>query len=50
MDQTAKMIQGIEKILDIEKPDYIILYGDTTNLAGAIAAKNQVPIIHIEAD
>ena len=26
-DQTAKMIQGIEKILDIEKPDYIILYG-----------------------
>ncbi len=50
-DQTAKMIQGIEKVLDIEKPEYIILYGDTNStLAGAIAAsKNQVPIIHIEA-
>ena len=48
-DQTAKMIQGIEKILLKEKPDYITLYGDTNStLAGAIAAsKIHIPIIHI---
>ena len=49
--QTADMIKGIEHILDIEKPEYIILYGDTNStLAGAIAAsKINVPIVHIEA-
>ena len=50
-EQTARMIAGIEDILDQEKPDYIILYGDTNStLAGAIAAaKLHVPIVHIEA-
>lgn len=49
--QTAKMIEGIEKILIKEKPDWIVLYGDTNStLAGAIAAsKIHVPIAHIEA-
>ncbi len=49
--QTAKMITGIEEILVDEKPDYIILYGDTNStLAGAVAAsKIHVPIVHIEA-
>jgi UDP-GlcNAc3NAcA epimerase len=49
--QTAKMIEGIEKILMDEKADGIILYGDTNStLAGAIAAsKIDVPVIHIEA-
>lgn len=49
--QTAKMIEGIEKILIDEKPDYIVLYGDTNStLAGAVAAsKIHVPIVHIEA-
>lgn len=49
--QTAKMIEGIEKILLKEKPDCIVLYGDTNStLAGAIAAsKIHVPIVHIEA-
>lgn len=49
--QTAKMIEGIEDILLSEKPDYIVLYGDTNStLAGAIAAsKIHVPIVHIEA-
>ena len=49
--QTADMIQGIENILEIEKPEYIILYGDTNStLAGAIAAsKINVPIVHVEA-
>ncbi|HEY0030274.1 MAG TPA: UDP-N-acetylglucosamine 2-epimerase, partial [Bacteroidia bacterium] len=49
--QTAAMIDGIEEILLKEKPNAIVLYGDTNStLAGAIAAsKLQVPIIHIEA-
>ena len=49
--QTARMIEGIEKILLDEKPDYIVLYGDTNStLAGAVAAsKIHVPVVHIEA-
>lgn len=49
--QTARMIEGIEKILLDEKPDYLILYGDTNStLAGAVAAsKIHIPIVHIEA-
>lgn len=49
--QTAKMIEGIEDILVLERPDYIVLYGDTNStLAGVIAAsKIHVPIVHIEA-
>lgn len=49
--QTADMIKGIEHILEIEVPEYIILYGDTNStLAGAIAAsKINVPIVHVEA-
>jgi len=49
--QTAIMITGIEEILLKEKPNCIVLYGDTNStLAGAIAAsKIQVPVIHIEA-
>lgn len=49
--QTARMIEGIEAILLKEKPDYLVLYGDTNStLAGAVAAsKIHVPIVHIEA-
>lgn len=49
--QTASMISGIEEILVKEKPDAIVLYGDTNStLAGAVAAsKIHVPVVHIEA-
>lgn len=50
-EQTAKMIEGIEKVLLAETFDGIIVYGDTNStLAGAVAAtKLHVPIFHIEA-
>jgi UDP-GlcNAc3NAcA epimerase len=49
--QTAAMIVGIEEILLKEKPNAIVLYGDTNStLAGAVAAsKIHVPVVHIEA-
>ena len=49
--QTSMMITGIEEVLLKEKPDCVILYGDTnSSLAGAIAAsKLHFPVIHIEA-
>ena len=49
--QTSLMITGIEEIILKEKPDCVILYGDTnSSFAGAIAAsKLHCPVIHVEA-
>jgi UDP-GlcNAc3NAcA epimerase len=48
---TGQMLEGIEKIILAEKPDYLLVYGDTNStLAGALAAKKlHVKVIHIEA-
>ena len=50
-EMTGKMIEGIEKAILEEKPDSVLVYGDTNStLAGAIAAsKLFVKLIHVEA-
>jgi len=49
--QVGKMIVGLEEILLYEKPDIVLVYGDTNStLAGAIATKKlNFKLAHIEA-
>jgi UDP-GlcNAc3NAcA epimerase len=49
--QTARMIEGLEPLVEQVRPDVVLLYGDTNStLAGAIvAAKRDVLLAHVEA-
>jgi UDP-GlcNAc3NAcA epimerase len=48
---TGQMLEKIEKVLIDEKPEAVIIYGDTNStIAGALAAKKMnIKVIHIEA-
>ncbi len=48
---TGRMLEGIEGLIKLEKPNWVLVYGDTNStIAGTLAAsKLHVPVAHVEA-
>jgi UDP-N-acetylglucosamine 2-epimerase len=50
-DQTARMLAALGPLLEAERPDVVLVYGDTnsTVAGGLAAAQAQIPVVHVEA-
>lgn len=50
-ENTGRMLEKLERLMLVERPDWVLIYGDTdSTLAGALAAaKLHIPVAHIEA-
>src|SRR5687768_1739094 len=48
---TAALLTGLGRVLDAERPDWVVVQGDTaTAMAGALAAYyRKIPVAHVEA-
>ena len=51
VDMIAHQLIELNQIIKFERPDYVLVYGDTdTTLAGALVAnKNKVKLVHVES-